>query len=89
MCIAVDAAERKVAEAAARISESFPGLAVETAVAAGSAPLVLERNCSDAALLVLATRQQNAVRQWIGRSVTNRVTGRVRCPVVSLPLASA
>jgi nucleotide-binding universal stress UspA family protein len=84
---ASNSAHQSVDKVAARLGQIYPALEIETVVAAGPAASVLTRHCSDAALLVLGTRQRPKVSQILGGSVTNRLTGRVRCPVVSLPFA--
>jgi nucleotide-binding universal stress UspA family protein len=78
----------KVAQASARIRSVYPGLEIEEVAAAGPPADVLIRHGSGASLMVLATRPSTRARQLIKRSVTNAVTGRAPCPVVSLPAAA-
>lgn len=75
----------EVAGARRRVESEFPRLAIGTAVAAGRPSRVLERYARDASLVVVASRRRPRVLQWLAGSVTNNLTGRVRCPVMSLP----
>jgi nucleotide-binding universal stress UspA family protein len=55
-------------------------------VALGPIERVLDDHSHDAAMIVVGTR---ATDSWLARlrgSVTNRLTGQVACPVVSVPL---
>ena len=62
-----------------------PGPGFEHVVALGPIERVLDEHAADAALVVVGTRRR---RRWYERlmgSAVNRVTGRLDCPVVSIP----
>lgn len=77
-------AEARVGDAVARVQSAYPDLAIEVVTASGRPSEVLRGATGDASMLVVSTRPQSYALQLLG-SVTNRVTGRVPCPVVSLP----
>jgi nucleotide-binding universal stress UspA family protein len=80
-----ESAARVAAEAA--IEAVFgPGAAVEHRVVHGSIEDVLRACAHEASLLVIGTRRTKAWHHRLRGSVTNRVTGSVSCPVVSVPL---
>lgn len=78
------AADARVSEAAAIVREAHPDLVIELVTAVGRPAAVLQRASQGGYMLVVSTRRQSYVHQLLG-SVTNRVTGRVTCPVMSLP----
>lgn len=78
------AAELELGDAVTMVRRDHPTLDIELVTGAGRASTLLQRAAEGASMLVVATRHRSRVLQWMG-SVTNRVTGRVNCPVVSLP----
>jgi len=78
-----------LAAAKQRVGLEYPALTIETVAAAGRPSRVLRRFARDASLLVVATRHRSQSMQRLGGSVTNKVTGTVRCPVMSLPSGAA
>lgn len=71
------------------IDDVLGGAAVDHVVAAGSIDRLLREQSADASLIVVGTRQAGAWRQRLRSSLTNRITGRVDCPVISVPLERA
>ena len=68
-------------EAIARAGINGP---VERVVAAGPADDVIARHASDASMIVLGTRDTTRWHARLRGSVTNRLSGRAPCPVVSV-----
>ena len=62
-----------------------PGAVTEHVVAMGPIEAVLDKHVADAALVVVGTRRRRRWRERFRGSTTNRVTGRLNCPVVSIP----
>lgn len=57
---------------------------IERVVAAGSAEDVLVRHADDASMIVLGTRDSTRWHARLRGSLTNRLSGRAPCPVVSV-----
>ena len=57
---------------------------IERLVAAGPADEVIARHASDASLIVLGTRDTSRWHSRLRGSLTNRLSGRAPCPVVSV-----
>ena len=62
-----------------------PGAVTEHVVAFGPIEAVLDKHASDVAFVVVGTRRRRRWRERLRGSTTNRVTGRLTCPVVSIP----
>ena len=62
-----------------------PGPGFEHVVALGPIERVLDEHAADAALVVVGTRRRRRWYQRLMGSAVNRVTGRLDCPVVSIP----
>ncbi len=54
-------------------------------VEVGSIDNLIDRYGSDAAFVVLGSRSRRRLSERLRSSATNRVTGRTRCPVISIP----
>jgi len=59
---------------------------VDHIIALGPVDRVLIDHGRDASMIVLGTRSSFGLRGAVRSSTTNRVTGKVPCPVVSIPL---
>ncbi len=85
----IDARERAQQAALDAIRLVFggqqPGSGFEHVVALGPIERVLEEQTADAALVVVGTRRRRRWYQRLTGSAVNRVTGRLDCPVVSIP----
>ena len=57
---------------------------IERVVAAGSAEDVIIRHAEDASMIVLGTRDSSRWHARLRSSLTNRLSGRAPCPVVSV-----
>ena len=62
---------------------------IERLVAAGSAEDVISRHATDASMIVLGTRDNTGWQARLRASLTNRLSGRAPCPVVSVTLDHA
>jgi len=58
---------------------------IEHVVEAGCIEHLVERHSENATLLVIGSRSRRRLRDRLRPSATNRITGRVSCPVVSVP----
>jgi nucleotide-binding universal stress UspA family protein len=58
---------------------------IEHIVEFGSIDALIERHGDDAQFVVVGSRARHRLRDRLRPSTTNRVTGRVACPVVSVP----
>lgn len=80
----------EMAEAAARqrssavIDSVVSGWTVEHVVSVGDAASVLEASSHDAQMIVVGTRRRERLWHRWRPSLTNRLTGMVGCPVVSI-----
>ena len=59
---------------------------VDHVLALGPVENVLIDHSVDASMIVLGTRSSYGLRGALRSSTTDRITGRVQCPVVSIPL---
>lgn len=87
-----ECADRARAAAEDAIRDVFgpdePGGSIEHVVELSSIDRLIERSGTDAALVVLGSRSRRRFRDRLRRSATNRITGRVSCPVISVPQCS-
>ena len=60
----------------------------EVVVAPGSIERLLIEQSREAAVIALGTRRTGSWSSWFRSSLTNRLTGRAACPVVSVPAAA-
>lgn len=51
----------------------------------GSIDSLIDRHESGAAFVVLGSRSRRRISERLRSSATNRITGRTRCPVISVP----
>jgi nucleotide-binding universal stress UspA family protein len=58
---------------------------VDHVVALGPIERVLDTHAAEATLVVVGTRPRRRWRERLRGSTTNRVTGRLNCPVISIP----
>jgi nucleotide-binding universal stress UspA family protein len=77
------------AEAASVIEDVLGTAEFEHIVALGPVDRVLVDYSHDAEMIVLGTRSSTGLRGKLRSSTTNRVTGQVACPVMSIPLGEA
>lgn len=82
-------AKELVGRAERAVLDNYPQLEVEAIAKVGRTTQVLKWHAEDASMLVVATRKRSRIAQWLTGSVTNRLTGRVGCPVMSLTPDSA
>ena len=79
-----DAARSHAADTIARVLDIEA--CFDPVVACGSVESLLRAHSTDAALIVIGTRRKDTWYHEVRGSVTNRITGSVSCPVVSIPL---
>lgn len=84
---AAESAVRSTIEAAAR--PLVEGLPIEYVVASGGIEPLLLAQSEEAYMIVVGTRATHTWSSRFRRSLTNRITGKVSCPVVSVPLTSS
>jgi len=69
----------------ARILAAAPGTPVETLVAEGSIPEILERYADQSDLLVIGSHRTRHYRSVVSGDLPNRIAQRSSCPVVVVP----
>jgi nucleotide-binding universal stress UspA family protein len=81
----VDVDEEVLEREARRIREALPGAQVETAMADGSVPGVLERSSREADLLVVGSHRTRHARSVLTGRLPLRIAEHAACPVVVVP----
>jgi nucleotide-binding universal stress UspA family protein len=81
----VDIDTQMLEREAARIRAALPGAHVETAMADGSVPAVLERSSREADLLVVGSHRSRHARSVLTGRLPLRIAEHAACPVVVVP----
>lgn len=83
---AADAARQRASGVLDRVlGDGASAAGIEHLLVAGAIDHALDQHAADAAMVVLGTRSRRRWRERLCSSTTNRITGRLDVPVISIP----